>query len=236
MFSRQGLPQRWGRVSTPSIAGIPPGSGHLKWSLPGLVFGDLGGAPTPTPIHCLGPGGDPIYVYNTSQLECHAKRILNGTHLSSTTGWFRAIGRGIHPLFAGCPPGVEYIVNGFFSWPVLGTGGVPTPQVLMTGSGSGPHFKQHPWSCQGPDGMTKELIGALIRLSMKDGYSDVWSSLPQRLYRARRSLAEEGVHKRPDGLYDSNLSITSITITYIGHGLKQIQIFYCFVYKKVHRN
>ena len=87
-----------------------------------------------------------------------------------------------------------------------------------------------------PDGMTKELIGALIRLSMKDGYSDVWSSLPQSLYRARRSLAAEGVHERPDGLYDSNLSITSITITYIGHGLKQIQFFYCFVYKKVHRN
>ena len=48
---------------------------------------------------------------------------------------------------AGCLPEVEYILNGFFSRPVLGAGGVPTPQVLMTGSGRGPHFKQHPWSC-----------------------------------------------------------------------------------------
>ena len=39
------------------------------------------------------------------------------------------------------------------------------PQMLITGSGSRPHFKQHPWSCQytGPNGLTKELIGALIQ-------------------------------------------------------------------------
>ena len=82
----------------------------------------------------------------------------------------------------------------------------PYPQLLITGSGRRPHFKKHPWSClhTGQNGMTKELIGALIHLSMKDGYSNVWSSLPQSLYRARRALAAEGVHERPDGLYDAN--------------------------------
>ena len=51
------------------IAGISPGLGHLNWSLPGLVFGDSGGAPTPTSIHRLGPGWDPIYVYDTSPIR-----------------------------------------------------------------------------------------------------------------------------------------------------------------------
>ena len=64
-------------------------------------------------------------------------------------------------------------------------------------------------------GWQRSLYGALIiHLSMKDGYYDVWKSLPQSLYRARRALAAEGVHERPDGLYDSNLSITSITSEY----------------------
>ena len=208
---RTGSTPTMGRGIHPSIAGIPPGLGHLNWSLPGLVF-ETWVVPPPQLQSTALVQGEILSMYIIHpQLECHATRILNGTHLSSISGWFPAIGWGIHPLFAGCLPGVEYVLNGFFSRPVLGTGGVPTPQVLMAGSGSGPHFKQHPWSCQGPDGMTKELIGALIHLSMKDGYSDVWSSLPQSLYRARRALAAEGVHERPDSLYDSNLSITSIT-------------------------
>ena len=69
--------------------------------------------------------------------------------------------------------------------------------------------------------MTKELIGALINLPLKDGYFNVWPSPThphprpptQESIQSKRTLAVKGVHERPDGLYDSNLSITSITST-----------------------
>ena len=151
-----------GRGIHPLYHRDPPWLGTLKLisTWPGLWR--LGWVPPPPLQSTAWVQGEIISAYIIYPLlECHATRIPNwwiGTHMSSTSGWFPATGRGIHPLVAGCPPEVEYILNGFFSRPVLGAGGVPTPQVLMTGSGRGPHFKQHPWSCQGPDGMTKELI------------------------------------------------------------------------------
>ena len=87
---------------------------------------------------CPHPHSNPLHwsrersylVYNTSPFRVSCKKIvLNGTHLSSTSGWFPAIGRGIHPLFSGCPPGVEYILNGFFSRPVWAKAGSPPPSA-----------------------------------------------------------------------------------------------------------
>ena len=72
-----------GYPRTRSVIGIPPGLEHLKWSLPGLVFGDIGGAPPPPPpVHHLGPGGVSEWVIKFYGLSRTADSEVHIVHIS----------------------------------------------------------------------------------------------------------------------------------------------------------